>query len=198
MSNNPHHDKELFKRIAEEDAFAFQAVFDLYYVKLHFNALKFLKSEFMAEEITQEVFLELWDHRKNLVEIENPAAWMYRMVSNKCINLLKRQEREMRIQYSIHLSGQAANTYQQNGYDLNLIRKLVQEAISNLPEQQRRIYILRQEEGLSYKEIASMLGISPNTVHTHLARSIQSVRSYLLVHGNFSFLIFFIIFFECL
>ncbi|QEC43465.1 RNA polymerase sigma factor [Pseudobacter ginsenosidimutans] len=198
MSNNPYYDKELFKRIAEEDASAYQTVFELYYDKLHFNALKFLKSEFWAEEIVQEVFLELWDDRKKLVEIESPAAWMYRMVSNKCFNLLRRQEREMRIQYYIQLSKKTANDCQQNGYDFNLIRRLVLEAISKLPDQQRRIFLLRQEDGLSYKEIAQHLGISPNTVHTHLARSIQSVRNYLLVHGNFNFWIFFIIFFECL
>lgn len=194
-NNILYTDRSLFARIAEEDAGAYQAVFDLYYDRLRYNALKFLKSEFWAEEVAQEVFLQLWDERKKLPEVDNPAAWLYRIVSNRCLNLLRRQERELRAQYTIQLSAHSASSYQQSSYDLEVVRKLIKEAVDALPEQQRRVYQLRQEEGYSYKEIAALLEISPNTVHNHLARSVQSVRNYLLANGDFSFLLLFLLFY---
>lgn len=191
-----HTDQALFRKIAGGDAGAYHAVFELYYDRLRYNALRFLKSEFWAEEVAQEVFLQLWDERENLSAVENPAAWLYRIVSFKSINLLRRQERALKVQYAIQLSSQSAQSTQINNFDFALVQKLVREAIAYLPEQQRRVYLLREEEGCSYKEIAARLEISPNTVHNHLARSVQSIRNYLLAHGDFTLAIIFLFFFN--
>lgn len=185
----------MFARIAGEDAVAFTGIFDLYFDRLRYNALKFLKSEFWAEEVAQEVFLQLWDDRNKLPEVENPSAWLYRIVSNKCINLLRRNELELRVQNAIHQSVLQEQFRQSSAYDYALVHKLVTEAVAQLPPQQRRAYLLKTEEGLSYKEIAEQLGISPNTVHNHLARSVQSVRNYLIEHGDFSILLYFLLFY---
>lgn len=193
--NSIHSDKELFARIARDDAYAYTTVFDLYFDRLRYSALKFLKSEFWAEEVAQEVFLHLWDDRSKLLEVDNPAAWLYRIVSNKCINLLRRNELELRAQYIIHQSALQTQPGQGSAFDYALVSKLVKEAIDQLPPQQRRVYLLKTEEGYSYKQIAEELGVSPNTVHNHLARSVQSVRKYLIEHGDFSVLVFFLLFY---
>ena len=64
-------------------------------------------------------------------------------------------------------------------------RKQIADVVNSLPEQQRLVYKLQQEEELSYKEIGERLGISPNTVRNHLVRAFAAIRQHLIDHGEF-------------
>lgn len=183
MTNiNINQDKELFARIAANDALAFRQLFDKYFKPLYFNSFKLLKSEFWAEELAQEGLLHVWEARNTLTSIENPGAWLFRVVAHKCLDRIRRQEVELRAQYFISKSENTAPT---EDYDYNLLQKLVKEAVDQLPEQQQAVYKLRQEKEFSYKEIATTLNISPNTVRNHLVRAFSSIRTYLLNNGEF-------------
>ena len=194
--NELHNYNLLFNRIAAGDADAYHSLFKLCYDQLRFNAVKLLKSDYWADEIVQELFLHIWDHRSTLVTIENPAGWLFRVVSNKCFDRTRRQQLELRVQYALQLTSRDQEiSLQQNGYDLDLLRKLIREAVDRLPDQQRAVYALKQEEGLSYKEIAERLSISPNTVRNHLNRASQFVRDYIRSNGAFSMLLLYLIYF---
>lgn len=187
---------ELFRRIAADDAIAFQELFQQYFQILRFNALKILKSEYWAEEITQETLLHIWEIRHTLTGVENPAAWLFRIVANKCFNKMRRQVVEQRVQYMIYNSVLAPKSAQQsNTYDYDLLQQLIQEAVERLPEQQRLAYKLQQEEELSYKQIAERLNISPNTVRNHLIRAFNSIRQHVIQHGDWQIAV---LFFYCL
>lgn len=189
---NLHEDKELFARIADGDAPAFRLLFEKYFQILHVNATKLLKSSYWSEEVTQEALLYIWEHRTTLRTIEHPAAWIFRMVANKCLDRIKHQGVEIRAQYIINTT-----EYEEprGRLDYNLLQKLIAEAIEQLPEQQRLVYRLQREEELSYKEIAARLGISPNTVRNHIVRALAAIRQHLISHGEFTALIFFLLFF---
>ncbi len=188
---NLYTEKELFARIAVGDGEAFSHIFRHYFEPLRSNAYKLLKSEFWAEEIVQEVFLQIWKSRERLADVDAPAAYLYRMTANCCINRMRRQELEVKMQYivqkALHGNG---DSNQDNFYDLRRVEMLIAEAVEQLPEQQRRIFLLQQEEGLSYQQIAEKLGISKNTVRNHKVRTLQSIRNYLQQKGDI-FLLFF-------
>ncbi|SHL97365.1 RNA polymerase sigma factor [Chitinophaga sp. CF418] len=195
-NNNLYQDKEFFARIAKGDALAFRLLYDKYFQVLRFNATKLLKSEYWSEEVTQEALLYIWENRTTLTGIEHPAAWIFRMVANKCLDRMKRQGVELRAQYIINATlYENKNVEQKWQLDYNLLQKLIAEAISRLPEQQRLVYKLQQQEELTYKEIGERLGISPNTVRNHLVRAFAAIRQHLLNHGEFMALSFFILFF---
>ncbi|SFD08950.1 RNA polymerase sigma-70 factor, ECF subfamily [Chitinophaga sp. CF118] len=195
-NNNLYQDKEFFARIAEGDALAFRQLYDKYFQVLRFNAIKLLKSEYWSEEVTQETFLYIWESRATLTGIEHPAAWIFRVVANKCLDRMKRQGIELRAQYIINATLYENNKVEQKWQlDYNLLRKLIAEAVDRLPEQQRLVYKLQEQEELSYKEIGERLGISPNTVRNHLVRAFAAIRQHLIDHGEFMPLFFFLLFF---
>ncbi|WEK37877.1 MAG: RNA polymerase sigma-70 factor [Candidatus Pseudobacter hemicellulosilyticus] len=182
--NELSRDKTLFSRIAGGDTQAFSELFRLYYDPLRWNAGKLLQSAYWAEEIIQEVFLQLWAHRSDLPLVEQPAAYLYRITANRSFDRIRRQSREVQAQYLLQQAGHSGETEQQHRYDLVRLQQLVQQAVDSLPEQQRIIYLLQQEQELSYQEMADRLGLSRNTVRNHLARALQNIRAYLQEHAD--------------
>lgn len=193
MNNSDLQDnRQLFGRIAEGDGAAFTTVFHLYYDQLCRNAKRILKSEYGAEEVVQEAFLQLWNNRNTLSALDAPVSYLFRITANRCFDRIRKQELDIRTQYNIRIASSTdASTEQEHGLDLAIIKKLLQEAIDLLPPQQKAVYQLQQQEELSYQEIADRLSLSRNTVRNHMARAIESIRAYLLRHGQ-EFLVFFL------
>jgi RNA polymerase sigma factor (sigma-70 family) len=135
-NNDLYNIKELFIRIAEGDGAAFTQLFRNYFEQLKWNASKILKSEFWAEEIVQEVFMQVWTNREKLAEIESPAGYLFKITANRCIDRMRRQELEIKMQYIVSKAlHKETDTVQENLYDLDLIERLIREAIQRLPEQ---------------------------------------------------------------
>lgn len=187
MDNKSIHsnEKELFRRIAAGDQEAFSIIFRNYSNPLYWYAFKLLNSEFWAEELVQEVFVQLWSKRELLADVESPSAYMYRMIGNKALNRIRRQELEVKMQYfaahTLHLSGAEEMTH---GDKWDQVQTLLQAAVNSLPEQQKRIYQLKYQQGFSYEEIAGMLSISVNTVRNHMTKALQAIRSFLREKGG--------------
>jgi RNA polymerase sigma-70 factor (family 1) len=181
----------LFTRIANGDGTAFTELFRQYFEPLKWNALKMLKSEFWAEEIVQEVFTQLWDNREKLAAVESPAGFLFKITANRCLDRIRRQELEIKMQYVVNKAlHRDTNSFQENSYDLDFIEKLIKEAVQQLPEQGRLVFELQRNEGLSYQEIADRLGISRNTVRNHMVKSLHFIRTYLRQKGEIFVLLF--------
>ena len=192
MNNNDLYNiKELFIRIAEGDGAAFTQLFRNYFEQLKWNASKILKSEFWAEEIVQEVFMQVWTNREKLAEIESPAGYLFKITANRCIDRMRRQELEIKMQYIVSKAlHKETDTVQENLYDLDLIERLIREAIQRLPEQGKLVFELHRNEGLSYQEISNRLNITTNTVRNHMVKDLHVIRSYLREKGQLYLLLF--------
>jgi RNA polymerase sigma-70 factor (ECF subfamily) len=180
-------DRLLFQRIATGDAQAFAAFYDAYAVKLAIYVSRFLGSDLWAEEIVQDTFLKLWSIRESIAEIEYPAGFVYRMIANRAKDHLKRREHEIKLQQYLtsHLQQANANTTQEQ-VDYQTSIKLFRAAIDQLPAQRALVYKMRHDQGLSYEDIASELGLSRHTVRNLLNLAQQNIRTYLLEHGDFT------------
>lgn len=179
-------DKEIFQRISEGDEIAFARIFTSWYQPLFWHALKILKSEFWAEEIIQEVFALLWINRIQLADINNPGAYLYKMVTNKALDRIRKQKLEVKIQYFIAMQPE---TEQGESDDGKWKRELLLKAIESLPEQRRLVYELRFQQGISYDEIAQKLSISKNTVRNQIVKALDTIRR-LLINKKEIFLLF--------
>ena len=176
-----YRDRELFKGIAQGDRQAFSTLFQAYSNPLYWHAFKLLHSEFWAEELVQDTFVQLWLKRSSLPDIGNPSAYLFRMVANKALDRIRRQALEIKMQYVTahvlhNVTGEAI--IEEDGW--GPIRELLHTAVERLPDQRRRIYRLKYQEGFSYEEIAEKLSISRHTVRNHMVKALEDIRSFLL------------------
>ncbi|UCJ10165.1 RNA polymerase sigma-70 factor [Chitinophaga pendula] len=194
-ANAKYINQQLFADISAGDEAAFTIFFKKYYPEMFWNAYKFLKSEFWAEEIVQGVFLSIWTQRANLKGVISPTDYLYRLVANRCLDRIRRHERESKAQYLLQqeLLSESDATTEVNQKER--LHQLLEEAVNHLPQQRRRIYQLRYKDGLSYHQIAEMLDLTKNTVRNHLTLAVSDIRSYILSQDDIYILICLIIFF---
>ncbi|MBS1566527.1 MAG: RNA polymerase sigma-70 factor, partial [Bacteroidetes bacterium] len=167
------------------DEAAFTTLFFQYTGRLAAFITQLLQSDQWAEEIVQDVFMRLWQNRKLLRDVEHPSAYLYQMASNRTLDYIKKNAREVRLQYYVARRfnpREDANSTEEE-LDFREIEKLLGEATSRMPAQRRRIYQMVREEGLSHAEIAERLNISKHTVRNHMADALREIREYFMEHG---------------
>jgi RNA polymerase sigma-70 factor (family 1) len=185
---------KLLISIARNDEAAFRRLFVMFRDKIYSYSLHFTRSAFIAEDITQEVFMKIWVNRESLAEVNSIEAWVITVTRNLCFNQLKKKALEQRVKNSItiHEPVTEENVEAYVSYKDQLSR--IDEAIGQLSPQQRLIYKLNREQGLKNEEIAHQLNISPNTVKTHMVAALRKIRHFLETHpANIIFLILFLL-----
>ena len=105
------------------------------------------------------------------------------MASNRTLDYIKRNARDVKLQYYAARWLTAGANHPETDQDFREVEALVKEAVRRLPAQRRRVYQLVREEGLSHAEIAGRLQISKHTVRNHVAEALQEIRLYLREHG---------------
>jgi len=171
-------ERMLLRQVATGDQTSFTILFKHYSKTVYPFALKLTRSDELAEEILQEIFLKIWINRQNLPEIENFGAYINRMTRNYAYNVLRRIAHENLI--SFELSKQMTEEVNSTE-DTVIYRDLehsLNRAISCLTPQQKLVYTLCQQEGLKYSEVAGRLNISSSTVHTHMKLALKFIRTY--------------------
>jgi RNA polymerase sigma-70 factor (ECF subfamily) len=173
-------DSSLIKKIQKGDKSAFEQLFKSHYAPLCDYAHRYIKNPQAAEDQVQEVFVKIWEIRKDWNPKGTIKAYLYTAVRNQSLNYLKHQKivdqwkKEER-----KASRNTSNPLPSSEYAVNLqkLKKQVQEAIQQLPEKRREVFELSRNHGLTYKEIAKSLGISVKTVETQMSRSLRHLRN---------------------
>jgi RNA polymerase sigma-70 factor, ECF subfamily len=159
----------------------FKKFFDDYYSMLCLVAFDMIKNKQLAEEIVDEVFLNLWLKRESLEINKSVRAYLIKSVQNRCINWLEETKKERSvIDYKFDIYKYDLVKWSED-YPLgNLLTKELQkkidESIEALPDQCRNIFLLSRNQGLNYEEIASRLSISINTVKTLMKLALSKLR----------------------
>ncbi|MDH7460749.1 RNA polymerase sigma-70 factor [Chitinophagaceae bacterium 26-R-25] len=172
-------EKHLLSLVALGDVHAFSAIYHHYNRSIYPFVLKITKSETLAEEIIQEVFISVWVNRTQMTQVENFRAYIYTIATNKTLNYFKKAVAETR--RILHVSATSAKV--SNVTEEEIFAKesesLVQAAVESLPEQRKKIYKLSRHEGLTHEQIADKLNISKNTVKNQLVEALKFIRHYL-------------------
>ena len=171
-----HDEKALFLLLAEGDEEAFRQLFHHYNKMLQPFVFKLTRSSQAAEEVLQEVFLKLWQHREKLVAVEDPKAYLIRIVSNESVNYLRGLARDEKLFASIRPLLQVESPSPEQTIFYHETEKQVHEAVERLPLACRRIYRMSREELMRIPEIASELNLSHSTVKNQLVKALKSIR----------------------
>ena len=177
-------EKELFLRVAQGDEEAFNTLFHRYVPRLHTLIMKVTRSEGVAKDIIQEVFLYLWIDREALTEVDVPQNWIYKIAYNRSYTWLSKQvSRNQKYSEFKQQNPIEGEDSLEHTVALHETARLVQEATALLPDQARRIFQLSRETGLKAAEVADQLNISVQTVRNSLVRSVKFIKEYLTQHG---------------
>jgi len=171
MTDKQHIVEEqlLIKKLIKGDTNAFDLLFDRYSRKIYGFALRYLKSEVDAEGVVQDVFLYIWNSRKNIRTDTNFRSYLFTIT----INLIKKVFR--REAYQLRFMEESPALKADNSVDEQLeyasLLEEVDKLIDKLPERRRNIFIKSRKLGMSSKEIAEELGITPGTVDNQVSKS---------------------------
>jgi RNA polymerase sigma-70 factor (family 1) len=175
MSRRVYTDEVYLHLLLSSREQAISYLFGKYYNKIYHYALKATKSEALAEDILQDVFVKLFEY-PDLQVIENVENFMMSVTRNHTLNILKRRQFELK-QFQHKSWDESQNETEETIY-LNDSQKSLQRAIQLLPNRQRDVFDLCHIKGLKYKEAAKLLSLSPLTVKKHLQLAMQFMRSY--------------------
>jgi RNA polymerase sigma-70 factor (family 1) len=176
------NEKELLCRIAAGDEAAFGELFHAYHQRLGAYICRLTESLPAAQEIVQDVFLKIWMKRAMLPEIQCFDAYLFKAARNHVYNYLRKIARERTQQAMLEASvatGEPVEELQAGEQEEYL--NLLEAAITQLPRQQQKVYLLHRREGLSHAEIALRLQLSVETVKKHMSLALRSIRDYLSV-----------------
>lgn len=166
-----------------KDLIEFRRFFDDFYPKLLAVACRFVDEE-TAKDIVQDSFILFWEMKATSIEIKQTRSFLFKIVQNKCLNFIKRQETikayEVRINIAkrriAYLNESLDTNETLKQLELQEIQIKLEEAIQKLPQKCEQAFRLRFFEEMSYKEIAEMMCVSPRTVESHIARAISQLR----------------------
>ena len=173
-------EEELVKRISEDDRSAFEEVFRLHYSDLCKFGVKYVRDEIIAEEIVQEVFINIWDRRATININTSVKAYLFTAVRNRSFNYIKLQLPKEQNKVELDNIGLfEIDGTSEDERKKELIRH-VQLAIDSLPNKCKIIFNLSRNSGMTYKEIAEELGLSVKTVENQVGHALKKLRTDLL------------------
>ncbi|MDR0431238.1 MAG: RNA polymerase sigma-70 factor [Tannerellaceae bacterium] len=180
-----------------EDINAFQwieALFKSRYKPLRAYAYRFVNDKYMAEDIVQDVFLELWARRDSIRfhDTEAVRAWLFTSVYHRSINALmrKRPDKQLTLDHVQEAKTVESflNPYIQNQEESLILKELDHEIagfIKTLPPQCKKVFTLSRSTGLKNIEIAEQLGISIKAVEKQIGKALRELKNHLKKQGFF-------------
>lgn len=182
-------ERELIARLQKRDEAAFEELIRQYEKKVYTLCFRMCGNSEDAEEAAQDAFLALWRGIDRFRQESSLSTWIYRLATNACIDTLRRRKKQSG---SVSLDDEelfvdAVDTspQPQETVEHREAQKLLQEGLSTLPEEYRKVLILREIEGLSYTEIAESASIELGTVKSRISRGRSLLRNFLSGNGNF-------------
>lgn len=170
--------KSLQAQIAAGSQQAFTSLFRLFYSRLHSFSMQYVHVKETAEEITNDVFVKLWNRRDEIETINNLPTYLFVAVKNYSLNYLKQYSHlHVAVEDNDGSSALINRSDPEQELEWKEISFQLTQAIDHLPDQCRTIFKLIKEDGFRYKEVAEILGISPRTVETQLFRALKKLQS---------------------
>lgn len=169
-------EQQVFTALKEGHESAFEMLFKTYYQSLCKYAYSFLNDKDEAEEVVQAAFITVWDKRKAIEIQTSIKSYLYRMVRNSCLNVIKHEKvKKQHATYEMAGGEPSHESVSQSIISAELEQKIY-EALKALPEQCRLVFQLSRFEELKYAEIADQMNISVKTVENHMGKALKIMR----------------------
>ena len=164
------------------DRNSFKSIFQDYYQPLCHLSIQYLEDEEEAKGVVQEAFVKLWEIRQNLDPDSNIQNFLFTLVKNSCLNLIKRRQILLRHHEKIrrlemHYQYESLSRMGDDYLEFNELKEKIDLAIRKLPEHCRVVFEMSRFEELKNREIAEKLGVTQKTVEAHLTKALKILRN---------------------
>lgn len=164
-------ERELLIKLRDGDAMAFEKLYNFYKEHIITHLLYLFKNDDLTQDVAQEVFITIWEKREELNPDKSFKSYLYTIATNKAYDLIRKAKYDKNLyaaltSFLVDSSNLVGDYLQKKEY-----AEQVSLLLSQMPEQQRKIFKLAKIDGYSYDEIAKMTGISRHTVNTYIKRA---------------------------
>ncbi|MBD0830549.1 RNA polymerase sigma-70 factor [Aestuariibaculum sediminum] len=156
----------------EITAIKFQEIYYTLYPRLLSFSLKYVKDQFVAEEVVEDCMLYLWEKRKELQAVNNLKSYLYTMVKNRSYAYLRNNHKEIPLETVNYESISQEDQYiiEEEAHAILL------NAVEELPDKCKKVFKMSCLDGVKYKDIAQEMDISVNTVKSQRSRAIELLK----------------------
>ena len=172
MSNNI--DIKTLEAFQDGNHKAFETIFIAYYNKTKTFIDGYIKSEPDAEELTEDLFVNLWINRHSIDTSKSFNSYLHTIARNAAINFLKHKYVEDA--YLNNIPEQECSSTSEEDLIAKELGLLIDDTVEKMPEQRKKIYILSRNEGLSNEEIAAQLNTTKRNVESQLSLALKEIR----------------------
>ena len=171
-----YNEQEVLTRVATGDQRAFTSVVEQYSARIYAHVLTYIKNAARAEEITQDIFVKVWELRAELPAIANFAGYLYIMTRNRAISAFRERifnpepEKDELETDGLNPAGML---------EFRQFSDTIMRGIDRLPPRRKQVFTLSRFEGLAYEEIARRLDISKSSVNQHIVEALLFLRTFL-------------------
>ena len=163
------------KALKQGDKKVFRYLFESYYNRLTAYILTYTQNKMEAEDIVQQAFINLWEDREKLHEIRSPKNYLYAIAYNRYVDSIRNEKKRSKLLDDIWERSLAMKIEEDNETQQIRIKKL-KSIIETLPTRCKEIILMNKIQGIKYKEIAEILGISVKTVETQMRIAFKKIR----------------------
>jgi RNA polymerase sigma-70 factor (ECF subfamily) len=189
MSQAPEHDDravelELLARVAKRERAAFEQLYDRYANILYATAMKFLKEDADAQDVVQDVFIQIWDKAKLYDPAKGkPLTWALTLTRNRSIDRIRAIQRRTRLRDDFEketVADESAGVREAlSGVDASEKSQILRDAVGRLSPEQRKVIELAFFGGLTQSEVADRLGEPLGTVKARARRGLMKLKEIL-------------------
>jgi len=181
-----YNEKELLSKTAGSDERAFEAIVDHYWNKIYSIALVFTKSPELAKDIVQEVFMKVWSGREGLPEIKKFDAWLFIVARNEILNSMRKNRPLYPVDLYIAQQNRENAFSPEEALGFKQLQELIKKGVELLPPQQKLIFKMSREQGISHEKICEELHLARSTVKNALVKALVFLRNYIQLHAGLS------------
>ena len=187
-------DAPLVKALKKGDIFAFNELFHKYSQKVYNFSIKHLKNEEDVKDLIQDIFMKIWDKRKEIDEEKSFNGFLFTIALNSIRNHFRKKVKDRRL---VNKWFEETETYSDStnlSVEFKSLEKIVNTFVEQLPPKRRMVFRISLHDGLSNVEIASKMKIRKKTVENHLNLALKYLREKLQTHF-FLVILFFVLFY---
>lgn len=184
-------DIELWALVKQDDATAFETLYSRHWEKCYSISYWHLMEQESAKDLVQELFVDLWDKRKQIHIMETLEGYLKAAVRNRIYNHIRSMGIKKRHYNTISQESKESGYSTEELNNERELRRLYQDEIGKLPPKMKEIFTLNKEKGFSISQIAEQLSLSEQTIKNQLGNALKKIRSGLEHYRILWLLIFF-------